>query len=473
MAITVVPEIEIKEQKEYINKLKTMVNGNKYYLMTMGCQLNENDSEKIAGMVSEMGYIEVENMEEADLVIFNTCCVRENAENKILGHLGILKAIKKHKTDMIIALGGCMAQEPHMIEKFKKSHGQHIDIIFGTHNMYKLPELLYNTIITHKKVTDIWNIDGNIVEGLPIKRTSSIQASVTIMNGCNNFCSYCIVPYVRGRERSRKKEDIINEIKELAKSGVKEVTLLGQNVNSYGKDLEPNVSFASLLSEVAKIEGILRVRFVTPHPKDFSDELIEVIAKEEKVCKVIHLPVQSGSTKVLEKMNRKYTKEKYLELVEKIKAKIPNATFTTDIIVGFPGETEEDFLDTMDVVRKVRYDSAYTYVYSVRVGTPAEKMDNQIPEDVKTERIGRLIELVNTILEEQNEKLVGTVQKVLVEGKSKTDQKTLTGRTDGGKVVNFFGDYNLIGQMIELEVTEQRKWYLTGNVIKEGYINKK
>jgi len=466
VAITVVSENEVLEQKEYINKLKSIVSDKKYYLMTMGCQLNENDSEKIAGMVTAMGYIETDNMEDADLVIFNTCCVRENAENKILGHLGILKAIKKHRQDMMIALGGCMAQEPHMIEKFKKSHGQHIDIIFGTHNMYKFPEMLYKTIDTRKKVVDIWNIDGNIVEGLPIKRTSNIQASVTIMNGCNNFCSYCIVPYVRGRERSRKKEDILSEIKELAMQGVREVTLLGQNVNSYGKDLEPQVSFANLLSEVAQIEGILRVRFVTPHPKDFSDELIEVVANEEKVCKVIHLPVQSGSTKILEKMNRKYTKEKYLALVEKIKNKIPSATFTTDIIVGFPGETEEDFLDTMDVVSKVRYDSAYTYVYSIRVGTPAEKMDNQIPEDVKTERIGRLIELVNTILEEQNEKLVGTIQKVLVEGKSKTDETVLTGRTDGGKVVNFCGEEALIGKMIELEVTEQRKWYLTGKVIR-------
>jgi len=466
LAISVVPASEIEAQKQYINKVKPMVVGYKYCLMTMGCQLNENDSEKIAGMVSEMGYSQTDNMEEADLVIFNTCCVRENAENKILGHLGILKAIKRHKQDMIIALGGCMAQEPHMIEKFKKSHGQHIDIIFGTHNMYKFPEMLYNTIITHKKVVDIWNIDGNIVEGLPIKRESDIKASVTIMNGCNNFCSYCIVPYVRGRERSRKKEAILAEIKELANSGVKEITLLGQNVNSYGKDLEPTVSFANLLSEVAQIEGILRVRFVTPHPKDFSDELIDVIANNEKICKVIHLPVQSGSTKVLEKMNRKYTKEKYLDLVNKIRNKIPDATFTTDIIVGFPGETEDDFLDTMDVVRKVRYDSAYTYVYSIRVGTPAEKMDNQIPEEVKTERIGRLIELVNEILEEQNEKLVGTIQKVLVEGKSKTDENVLTGRTDGGKVINFIGDDNFIGKMIELKITEQRKWYLTGETLK-------
>lgn len=465
MAIRVITEQEIAEQKEYIQKISNLISNKKYYLMTMGCQLNESESEKISGMVEEMGYVKTEEQEEADLVIFNTCCIRENAENKILGHLGILKAIKRHKKDMIIALGGCMAQEPHMLEKFKKSHGQHIDVIFGTHNLYKFPELLYTAIINNKKVTDIWEMDGTLVEGLPVKRTSKFQASVIIMNGCNNFCTYCIVPYVRGRERSRKPELILQEVKEVAAEGIKEVTLLGQNVNSYGKDLENPMSFAQLLEEVAKIDGIERVRFVTPHPKDFSDELIDVIAKEEKICKVIHLPLQAGSTNVLKRMNRVYTKESYLALVEKIKAKIPNATFTTDIIVGFPGETEEDFLETIDVVKKVRYDSAYTYIYSRRVGTPADKMEDQIDEEIKVERIGRLIEVVNEILEEQNEKLVGTTQKVLVEGTSKTNKETLTGRTDGGKVVNFVGDSSLIGQMVNLKITEQRKWYLAGEIL--------
>lgn len=465
MAIEVVSQEEIDEQNEYINKLSSLVAGKKYYLMTMGCQLNENDSEKLAGMMTKMGYIETSNIEDADLVVFNTCCVRENAENKILGHLGILKSIKKHRKDMIIALGGCMAQEPNMIEKFKKNHGQHINIIFGTHNMYKFPELLYKAVMENKKITDIWEIDGNIVEGLPIKRESDVKASVTIMNGCNNFCSYCIVPYVRGRERSRTVEAIIKEIKALADDGVKEVTLCGQNVNSYGKDLTPSVTFAELLTEVTKVDGILRVRFVSPHPKDFSDELINVIKENEKVCKVIHLPLQSGSSKILKVMNRKYTKENYLALVEKIKNKIPKATFSTDIIVGFPGETEEDFLDTIDVVEKVKFDSAYTYVYSPRVGTPAATMDNQIPEEIKTDRIGRLIEVVNKGLEEQNEKLVNTIQKVLVEGKSKTDENMLTGRTDGGKIVNFEGDCSLIGKMLELKIEEQRKWYLKGKLL--------
>ena len=464
MAIKVIEKNEIEEQYNYINKISNLISNKKYYLMTMGCQLNESESEKISGMVEQMGYTKTDIQEEADLVIFNTCCIRENAENKILGHLGILKAIKREKKDMIIALGGCMAQEPHMLEKFKKSHGQHIDVIFGTHNLYKFPELLYNTIINKKKITDIWEMDGTLVEGLPVKRTSSFQASVIIMNGCNNFCTYCIVPYVRGRERSRKPEFILEEIKEVAAQGVKEVTLLGQNVNSYGKDLEEPMSFAKLLESVVKIEGIERVRFVTPHPKDFSDELIDVIAKEDKVCKVIHLPLQAGSTNMLKKMNRVYTKESYLELVEKIKSKIPNATFTTDIIVGFPGETEEDFLETIDVVKKVRYDSAYTYIYSRRVGTPADKMEDQIPEEIKVERIGRLIEIVNQILEEQNEKIVGTVQKV--EGESKTNKERLTGRTDGGKVVNFIGDKKYIGQIIDIKIVEQRKWYLEGEVTK-------
>lgn len=465
VAIKVIAEREIQEQNEYTEKLKKLVQNKKYYLMTMGCQLNESESEKISGMVENMGYVKTQNQEEADLVIFNTCCIRENAENKILGHLGILKAIKKHKKNMIIALGGCMAQEPHMLEKFKKSHGQHIDVIFGTHNLYKFPELLYTAIINNKKVTDIWEMDGTLVEGLPVKRESNIQASVIIMNGCNNFCTYCIVPYVRGRERSRKPELILQEVKEVASNGIKEVTLLGQNVNSYGKDLDTPITFAQLLEEVAKVEGIERIRFVTPHPKDFSDELIDVIAKEEKICKVIHLPLQAGSTAILKKMNRVYTKEAYLALVEKIKAKIPNATFTTDIIVGFPGETEQDFLETIDVVKKVRYDSAYTYIYSRRVGTPADKMEDQVAEEIKVERIGRLIEVVNEILEEQNEKLVGTVQKVLVEGTSKTNKETLTGRTDGGKVVNFIGDSALIGQIVNLKITEQRKWYLTGEIV--------
>ncbi len=464
MAVKVLTKNEIDEQKEYIKKVSDLISNKKYHIYTMGCQLNENESEKLAGMITEMGYSFTENAEEADLVVFNTCCVRENAEDKILGQLGYFKSLKRSRPDMIIALGGCMAQEPHMVEKFNNTYGQHLDIIFGTHNLYKFPELLYKSINENKKMIEIWDIDGTIAEDIPIKRDSAIKASVTIMYGCNNFCSYCIVPYVRGRERSRMPESIIKEVEQLSKEGYKEITLLGQNVNSYGKDLEVPMTFAELLEKVAKIDGIERIRFVSPHPKDFSDELIEIIAREEKISKCVHLPLQSGSSRILKSMNRKYTKEQYLELAEKIRKKIPNVLFTTDIIVGFPGETEEDFLDTMDVVRKVRYYSAFTFVYSKRVGTPAEKMENQVDEKVKSERIGRLINLVNEILEEENTKLVGTTQKVLVEGYSKTNEAMLTGRTDGGKVVNFNGEDALIGKIVELKITEQRKWYLTGEI---------
>ena len=462
MAIKVLSDEEMKVQRAFIEKMRPLVKGKTYHIFTMGCQLNENESEKLAGMASEMGYVYTDTPETADLVIFNTCCIRENAEDKILGQLGYFKSLKRTKTDMVLALCGCMAQEPHMVEKFHKTHGQHLNLIFGTHNLYRFPELLFEAVTTEKKTEDIWEMDGTLAEDIPIKRESSMKASVTIMYGCNNFCSYCIVPYVRGRERSRRPEKILEEIRGLARDGYKEITLLGQNVNSYGKELETPKSFADLLKEICEIDGIFRIRFMSPHPKDFSDELIEVIANEEKVTKCIHLPLQSGSTAVLKSMNRKYTKEQYLSLVEKMKAKIPHVTFTTDIIVGFPGETEEDFLDTMDVVRKVRYDSAFTFVYSRRVGTVADKMENQIDEEVKKDRIGRLIELVNEILEEQNEKFVGTVQKVLVEGRSKTNPEMLTGRVESGKVVNFAGDDALIGNVIDLKITEQRKWYLTG-----------
>lgn len=464
MAIKILTEQEMNEQREYTEKIKELVNGKKYHLFTMGCQLNENESEKISGMVEKMGYVSTESFEEADLVIFNTCCVRENAEDKILGQLGYFKALKRSKPDMVIALCGCMAQEPHMVEKFNKTYGQHLDIIFGTHNLYQFPELLYKSITEEKKVIEIWDIDGTIAEDMPIKRDSSIKASVTIMYGCNNFCSYCIVPYVRGRERSREPENIIKEVYKLASDGYKEITLLGQNVNSYGKDLTTPMSFAKLLEKVCKIDGIERIRFVSPHPKDFSDELIDLIAREPKISRCLHLPLQSGSSSILNRMNRKYTKEQYLALVDKIRNKIPDVLFTTDIIVGFPGETEEDFLDTIDVVKKVRYYSAFTFVYSKRQGTPAASREDQVDEKVKTERIGRLINVVNEILEEENAKLVGTVQKVLVEGHSKTNENTLTGRTDGGKVVNFEGSDELIGNMIDLEITEQRKWYLTGKL---------
>ena len=463
---------EVKKQEEYIEKVKQLNQGKglKYHILTMGCQLNENDSEKLCGMLEEMGYIRTDDFQDADLNLFNTCCVRENAEDKLFGKLGELKRVKEEK-GTIIAIGGCMMQEKHITDKIKESY-PFVDILFGTHTLYRFPEDLYKALIEKKKQEDILDIDGEIYEGLPIKRDSKIKASVTIMNGCNNFCTYCIVPYVRGRERSREPKEIIKEVEELAEQGYKEITLLGQNVNSYLRvekekgipfeEYEGVHSFATLLKAINKIEGIERIRFVSPHPKDFTDDVIEAIASCDKVCKLIHLPLQSGNTKVLKEMNRKYTKEQYLNLVEKMKAKIPNLTLSTDIIVGFPGETEEEFEDTLDVVRRVRFEQVYMFIYSRRVGTPGDKMENQIPEEIKHKRFDRLKALVESQIEENNQKYVGTIQKVLVEGTSKNNEKMLTGRTDSNKVVIFEGDKNLINQMIDLKIVSEHMWYLKG-----------
>ena len=461
----------IQEQQEYVDKVNKINLGKnlKYIVLTMGCQLNENDSEKISGMIEEMGYTRTDKIEEADLIAFNTCCVRENAEDRLFGKLGEVKKYKEEK-GTIIAIGGCMMQEKHMVEKLKKSY-PFFDIVFGPHTLYKFPEDVYNTLTTRKRIEDILDIDGEIIEGLPIRRDDKIKASVAIMNGCNNFCTYCIVPYVRGRERSRKAEDIIKEIEGLAKQGYKEITLLGQNVNSYmrverekGEDVGQIDSFAKLLRKVNEIPGIERIRFISPHPKDFTDDVIEAIRDCDKVCKIIHLPLQSGSSKVLKDMNRKYTKEQYLQLVEKMKNKIPNVAFSTDIIVGFPGETEEDFEDTLDVVEKVCFEQVFMFIYSRRVGTPADKMENQVPEKIKHERFNRLKELVESQIELNNKKFVGTKQKVLVEGKSKTNENMLTGRTDTNKVVNFEGPDELIGKMVDLKIASEHMWYLKGEI---------
>ena len=469
-------ENEIQKQLEYIEKVRKINKSKnkklKYSILTMGCQLNENDSEKLCGMLEKMGYERTENLNEADLTLFNTCCVRENAEDKLFGKLGELKKIKQEK-GTIIAIGGCMMQEKHITEKIKMSY-PYTDIIFGTHTLHKFPEDLYKVLEEKRKLEDILDIDGKIYEGLPIKREDNIKASVTIMNGCNNFCSYCIVPYVRGRERSRKPRAIIEEVKNLAKQGYKEITLLGQNVNSYLRvEREKNIefeeyegvnSFATLLRAINKIEGIERIRFVSPHPKDFTDDVIEAIADCEKVCKLVHLPLQSGNTKVLKEMNRKYTKEQYLKLVEKMKFKIPNLTLSTDIIVGFPGETEEEFEDTLDVVKKVKFEQVYMFIYSRRVGTPGDKMENQIPEEIKHKRFDKLKELVESQIAENNQKYIGTTQKVLVEGTSKNNEEMLTGRTDSNKVVVFEADKTLIGKVIELDIVSEHMWYLKGEI---------
>ena len=467
---------EIKLQEEYIKKVKKINQDKnfKYTILTMGCQLNENDSEKLCGMLEKMGYTKTEKQNDADLSLFNTCCVRENAEDKLFGKLGELKRLKEQK-GIIIAIGGCMMQEKHITDKIKESY-PFVDILFGTHTLHKFPEDLYKVIEEKRKLEDILDIDGKIYEGLPIKRDSKIKASVTIMNGCNNFCSYCIVPYVRGRERSRQPRDIIEEVKKIAKEGYKEITLLGQNVNSYLRvEREKNIpfeeyqgvnSFATLLRAINKIDGIERIRFISPHPKDFTDDVIEAIADCEKVCKLVHLPLQSGNTKVLKEMNRKYTKEQYLNLVEKMKNKIPNLTLSTDIIVGFPGETDEEFKDTLEVVEKVRFEQVYMFIYSRRVGTPGDKMQNQIPEDIKHKRFDKLKALVESQIEENNKKYIGTTQKILVEGESKNNSNMLSGRTESNKVVIFEGSKELIDKIINIKIISQHMWYLKGEILK-------
>ena len=462
--------LDIKQELEYIQKVKQINEGKnlKYLILTMGCQLNENDSEKLCGMIEEMGYDKTDKLEESDLVVFNTCCVRENAEDRLFGKLGEVKKIKE-KRGTIIAIGGCMMQEKHIVDKLKQSY-PFFDIVFGTHTLHQFPKDLYTKIFENKRIEDVLDINGEVIEGLPISRNDNIKASVTIMNGCNNFCSYCIVPYVRGRERSRNPEDILNEVKSLAKQGYKEITLLGQNVNSYLKsgnvDFESDVkSFADLLREVNKIQGIERIRFVSPHPKDFTDDVIEAIRDCDKVCKIIHLPLQSGSTKVLKAMNRKYTKEQYVKLAKKMKEIIPEIVFSTDIIVGFPGETEEDFEDTLDVVKQIHFEQVYMFIYSRRVGTPGDRMENQVPDEIKHKRFDKLKALVESQIQENNQKYIGTVQKVLVEGCSKTNQDVLTGRTDSNKVVNFEGNKDLIGNIVELKIVSEHMWYLKGKIV--------
>ncbi len=470
------PKKEIEEQKKYIEKVEEInkKEAPKYSILTMGCQQNENDSEKICGMIEQMGYEKATNQEEIDLAVINTCCVRENAEDRLFGKLGELKKLKE-KRGTIVAIGGCMMQEKHITKKIKESY-PFVDLIFGTHTLHRFPEDLFKVLEEKNKLTDILDIDGKVYEGLPIKRESKVKASVTIMNGCNNFCSYCIVPYVRGRERSRAPKDIILEVEDLAKQGYKEITLLGQNVNSYLRvERENNIpfeeyqgvhSFATLLEAINKIEGIERIRFVSPHPKDFTDDVIEAIANCKKVCKLVHLPLQAGSTKILKSMNRKYTKEDYLNLVQKMKNKIPNLTLSTDIIVGFPGETEEDLEETLDVVKKVKFEQVYMFIYSRRVGTPGDKMENQIPEEIKHKHFNRLKELVESQISENNQKYVGTIQEVLVEGVSKNNKNTLTGRTDSNKVVIFEGNINeLINKVVKIKIVSEHMWYLKGEVV--------
>lgn len=438
-----------------------------YSITTFGCQMNEHDSETLAGMLEQLGYVENKNKKDADIAIINTCSIRDNADKRFFGTLGQLKKIKETRPEFVVAVCGCMMQQQHIIDTLKTKYPW-VDLVFGTHNIHEFPKLVTNVQNERKKIVDVWEDGGEIIEGLPAKRMFSFKALVDIMYGCNNFCTYCIVPYTRGRERSRKPEEIISEVKSLVKEGVKEITLLGQNVNSYdGKTVneqgeEIKVDFAKLIYQLNEIEGLERIRFMTSHPKDLSDQLIQAYKDCDKLCNYIHLPVQSGSSAVLKKMNRKYTKEDYLLLVQKLKEAVPEIAITTDIIVGFPGETEEDFLETLDLVEKVSFDSAFTFLYSIRKGTPAENFEEQVPESTKHERFNRLVDLLNRITAEKNKACEGTIQRVLVEGPSKTNSHTYTGRTESSKVINFEGNEEMVGQIIDVRVMEGKTFSLFG-----------
>lgn len=433
-------------------------------VVNFGCQMNARDSEKLAGILGQIGCEEETDEKKADFVIFNTCTVRENANQRLYGRLGQLGRAKKQNPGMKIALCGCMMQEQKVVEKLKKSYS-FVNLVFGTHNLYKFAELLFLSLDSDRMIIDIWKDTDKIVEEIPSRRKYSFKSGVNIMFGCNNFCSYCIVPYVRGRERSRKPEDILQEVESLAAEGVVEIMLLGQNVNSYGKTLEHPMSFAELLTEIEKIDGIQRIRFMTSHPKDLSKELIETMGKSKKICRHLHLPIQSGSTRILERMNRRYTKEQYLELVEDIRRAVPDISLTTDIIVGFPGETEEDFQETLDVVRKVRYDAAFTFQYSKRTGTPAASMDEQIPSEVVKERFERLLKEVQAISKEACRVHTGSIQEVLVESVNEQDASLVTGRMSSNLLVHFPGSPSLIGTLVQVRLDECRGFYYMGEAV--------
>lgn len=462
---------ETERQIQYINQLKVhflqlskeLSRPLTACVTTFGCQMNARDSEKMVGILEQIGYVMVDH-EEADFVLYNTCTVRENANLRVYGRLGQLKKLKKKNPHMIVALCGCMMQESTVVEKIWESY-RFVDIIFGTHNIFKLAELIQARLDSESMIIDIWKDTKEIVEDLPSERKYPFKAGVNIMYGCNNFCSYCIVPYVRGRERSRNPKDIIKEIKDLVADGVVEIMLLGQNVNSYGKTLEQPISFAQLLQEVEKISGLERIRFMTSHPKDLSDELIEVMKNSKKICNHLHLPVQSGSSRILACMNRHYTKEQYLDLVQKIKLAIPNISLTTDIIVGFPGETEEDFLETIDVVEQVRYDSAYTFIYSKRTGTPAAIMEGQLEEAIIKDRFDRLLEKIQPISAKLAEKDTGSIQSVLVEEINGQDSSLVTGRMTNNLLVHFKGDVSLIGSIVPVKLTECKGFYYMGEAV--------
>ncbi len=465
-------DAETIRQYEYIEKAKTYVDALSVELgrkptccvTTFGCQMNARDSEKLVGILGAVGY-EIVDTEKADFVIFNTCTVRDNANQRVYGRLGELNGYKRKNPKMKIALCGCMMQEPTVIEKIQKSYS-FVDLIFGTHNIFKFAELLCAMFENNRTTIDVWEDTDQIVEDLPKKRKYAFKSGINIMFGCNNFCSYCIVPYVRGRERSRLPEDIIQEITDLVADGVVEIMLLGQNVNSYGKNLEQPMSFAQLLQEIEKIEGLKRIRFMTSHPKDLSDELIQVMKHSKKICRHLHLPLQSGSTKILEQMNRRYTKEKYLDLVTKIRTEIPDMAITTDIIVGFPGETPEDLEETIDVVKKVKYDNAFTFIYSQRTGTPAAAME-QVPTEQVKAGFDKLLKVVQECAREQVKKYQGQVMEALIEEVNENDAALVTGRLSNNTIVHLPGDESLVGQIVKVSLDECCGFYYMGHRIKE------
>ncbi len=463
---------ETRKQYDFMSKASEILNKKseslgrpmKYFVQTFGCQMNERDSEKLAGILEKIGYLKSETEEEADIILYNTCTVRDNADQRVFGRLGVLKGLKDKNPELLICLCGCMMQEDIVIEKIKQSY-RYVDLIFGTHNIFKLAELLVSRFESGAQIIDIWKDTNEIIEDLPVQRKYSFKSGVNIMFGCNNFCSYCIVPYVRGRERSRDPKDIIREIERLVADGVKEVMLLGQNVNSYGKGLEPAITFPELLREVEKIEGLERIRFMSNHPKDLSDELIEVMAGSKKICRHIHLAMQSGSSRLLEKMNRRYTKEDFLKIVQKMREAMPDLAVTTDIIVGFPGETHEDVDETIDVIKKARFDGAFTFIYSKRTGTPAASMPDQVdPETVHVE-FDRVLKTVQDVSKEQVKRFEGQTMSVLVESVNEKDPSMLTGRISQNHVVHFKGDSSLIGSIVDVHLDQCLGFYYLGTLL--------
>ena len=455
----------LTKTNEYIVKenLKKLGLNKKYFVKTYGCQMNEHDTENIKAILEDMSFTEVDNMEGADLILLNTCAIRENAHNKVFGMVGRIKHLKESKPDLVAGICGCMAQEEHVVKEILEKY-KWLDIVFGTHNIHNLPNILYEAISKKDLEVDVLSIEGDVVENIPVKRDSKYKAWVNIMYGCDKFCTYCIVPYTRGKQRSREHEYIINEVKKLVEDGYQEVTLLGQNVNAYGKDLNINYEMSNLLEDVAKT-GINRVRFVTSHPWDFTDEMIDIIAKYDNIMPYIHLPLQSGSSSILRKMGRRYTKEEYLTLYKKIREKLPYSSITTDIIVGFPNETDEDFNETLEVVNECKFDSAFTFIFSPRIGTPAARMEDSISLEVKEKRLQELNELINKYSKEANDKYLGKTVPVLIEDFSEKDSSMLMGYTDTMKLVNVKGDASLIGKIVNVKITDVKTWSMDAEVV--------